>query len=44
LVLTIICDLCCLVPLQLLLPQLEFAGERFGAIGNRGARCAERDK
>jgi hypothetical protein len=34
----------CAPPLQLLPTQLEFAGERFGVIGNGGARRAERDK
>ena len=29
---------------QLLRPRLEFDGERFGVIGNGGARRAERDK
>ena len=34
----------CAPPLQLLRPRLEFDGERFGVIGNGGARRAERDK
>jgi len=34
----------CTPPLQLLRPRLEFDGERFGVIGNGGARRAERDK
>ena len=34
----------CALPLQLLPPQPEFDFERFGAIGNGRARCAERGK
>jgi hypothetical protein len=34
----------CALPLQLLPPQPEFDVERFGAIGNGRARCAERGK